>query len=160
MTSCGLNFLNNLLQGFIFHLFEDLGFHVSLLKLLASFEGHKVFLAHIKEGILVVNRLISKLIFNHVSNGLGVLDLRTQGNIVVLVTLELIIERVEYVLLYNLGRHRQTPQIISTLGKNISLSRFEFIYFQRFAINCLLHLLVSIVTAKGRLRNTRLVILS
>jgi len=106
MPSCGLHFLNDLLQGFIFHLFEDLGFHVSLLKLLASLEGHKVFLAHIKEGILIVNRLISKLIFNHVSNGLGVLDLGAQGNIVVLVTLQFIIERVKYVLLYNLRRHR------------------------------------------------------
>jgi len=106
MPSSGLDFLNDLLQGFIFHLFKDLGFHVSLLKLLASLEGNKVFLAHIKEGILIVNRFISKLIFNHIGDGLGVLDLGAQGNIVVLVTLELIIERVEYVLLYNLGRHR------------------------------------------------------
>lgn len=59
MTSCGLYFLNDLLQGFVFHLFENLSFHVSFLKLLASLEGDKVFLPHVKEWILIINRFIS-----------------------------------------------------------------------------------------------------
>lgn len=59
MASCSLHFLNYLFQGFVFHFFENLCFDVRFLKLFTSLESNKVFLAHIKEGILIINRLIS-----------------------------------------------------------------------------------------------------
>jgi hypothetical protein len=92
MPSCCLDFLNDLFQGFIFHFFENLCFHVGFLKLLSSLEGYKVLLAHIKEGVLIINRFISKLVFDHICNRLSVLDLGAQGDIVVLVALEFIIK--------------------------------------------------------------------
>lgn len=160
MTTGSLDFFNNLFVRFVLHFFEYLCFHICFLELLASFERHEVLLADVKEWVLVVNGFVSDLILDHIGNGLSVLDFRAERDIVMLVALEFIVERVEHVLLDYLGRHRQSPEIISALRENVLLPRLELIYSQWLAVYSLLHLLVRIVATEGDIWDTRLVTLS
>jgi hypothetical protein len=54
-----------------------------------------------------------------------------QGYVVVLITLESVVEGVEYMLLDNLGRHRDGSELVSSTIHYVLLASHELIQFER-----------------------------
>jgi hypothetical protein len=128
--SGSLDLIKDLLVNLILHLLDQLRLNVYLLKLLPPLESHEILLPHVEHGLEAVDRLVLQLLLDHLGDCAHPVVFRAQGNVVVLITLESVVEGVEYVLLDDLGRNRDGSQFVSPPSHHVLLTSQELIQFE------------------------------